>query len=216
MLGDGCYINDPFNNAYRLTSPCGFVAGVLGTQLPNNSSLNKPMNGIVATQKSSLQQVYSQADLLQIELGGLDVIAIPIPASVSFGARIGINTSGNIVTFSDSYTRMTNFLAESLNDSLGPFIGQPYTPTVVNQVQSAIQAFLLTIFNQGLIGDINHPSDPQYAYSVKMDTTQSAFGLLIANVTVVYYGIVQTLVVNLQGGQSVTVQVLPPALAQAA
>lgn len=214
MLGDWCQINDPFNNVFRMVSPLGFVAGILTTQLPNNSSLNKVLSGIVATQKTLDQQSYSNADLSQLQTGGIDVVTSPIPASMNaYGARLGINTSGNVTTIGDNYATMVNFLSETIDKGLGQFIGLPQSVDVQNQARATLQGFLQNIQNLGLIGTLN--GSP--AYSVILDSsnnppTQVALGYMVANVSVTLWSIIFQFVVNLQAGQSVQIQVLPPQL----
>ena len=214
MLGDWCQIFDPFNNVYRFVSPAGFVAGILGTQLPSNSSLNKIMNGIVVTQKTSQAQTYSNADLQQLQSGGIDVITKPIPASDSaYGVRLGINTSGNVATIGDNYTRMINFLGETFEQGLGQFIGLPQTPEVQGQARATLQSFLQNIQDLGMIGTLN--GNP--AYQVILDSSnnlpvQVSLGYMQANVQVTLWSIIFQFIVNLQAGQSVNIQVLPPQL----
>ncbi|MDE2024860.1 MAG: hypothetical protein KGJ07_00025 [Patescibacteria group bacterium] len=214
MLGDWVQIFDPFNNVNRFISPAGFVAGILATNLPDNSSLNKPMNGIICTQKTFYNQVYSQADLQALQTGGIDVITSPIPASnTQYGVRLGINTSGNITTIGDNYTRMTNFIAATINQGIGQFIGQPQTVDLQNQARATLQGFFQNLQNIGLIGTL----DGSPAYQVILDSSnnlpqQVALGYMQANVQVVYWSIIFQFIVNLQAGQSVQIQALPPQL----
>lgn len=216
MLGDWILINDPFNNIKRFTSPQGFVAGILATLDPSNSSLNKQMNGIVATQKTSLAQVYSDADLLLLFQNGIDVVTAPIPLSPNapvFGCRLGCNTSSNITTNSDNYTRMINFLALTFNQGLGQFIGLPQTPDVQRQARNTLQNFLQNLQTLGSIGTI----DGSQAFRVTLDVTNNppnrvALGYMQADVQVTLLSIIQRFVINLQAGQSVQIQILPTQL----
>lgn len=213
MMGDWCYLNDPFNNVTRLVSPQSYVAGVLATILPSNSSLNKIMNGVVATQKSSSQAVYSDADLLALQTAGIDVITNSIPAapnSGAFGVRLGVNSSSSILTNQDNYPRMNNFLADTFDLGLGQFIGLPQTPDVQNQARGALQTFLQNLVSLGLIGTI----DGSPAFRVILDSTnnppnQVARGLMQADVQVVLFSIILTFVINLQANQGVQIKTLP-------
>lgn len=217
MMGDWVYLVDPFNNVTRLVSPQGYVAGVLATQLPSGSSLNKIMVGVAATQKSADNLLYSDADLLALENAGIDVITNNIPANPSagvFGVRLGINTSGMITTNGDNYSRMINFLAETFNAGLGDFIGLPQTTTVQNQARSTLQNFLQNLVFLGLIGSVSGGS----AFRVILDSTNNppnrvALGYMQADVQVTLFSIIQVFVVNLQAGQSVQITTLPPQLA---
>ncbi|SUD65804.1 Uncharacterised protein [Pandoraea pnomenusa] len=81
--------------------PClaaGLRAGRLANLSPEQSSLNKPLYGIVGTQKSMQNQVYSAtAEIGALAQAGIDVVTNPIPAGNSFGVRIGHNASSNPV-----------------------------------------------------------------------------------------------------------------------
>ena len=209
-LGDWIQINDPFNNQSRFISPQGFALGEILVVSPAGSSLNKPMNGIVATQKTAEGRVYSQAELQQIDNARLEVITKPLPVGNVFGCRMGINTSSNPLTNTDNYPRMINFLAASLNSQLGQFIGLPLTPDVVADAYAAITTFL------GGLADTSQPGGAliDSNYAVTMDTNQG-IGVLVANVQVPLFPILQLFVTNLQGNEGVTTQVLPPQLLQA-
>lgn len=214
LTGDWVQFFDPFNNQSRFISAQGVVCGVLATQLPSNSSLNKIMQGISATQKTNEMQIYSDADLLQLETGNLDVVTRPIPASDSaFGVRLGINTSSNAVTNGDNYTRMINFLALTFINGLGSFIGQPQTPDIRLQAKATLDNFLQNLAQLGMIGNVN--GGP--AFRVILDDSNNPFdrvalGFMQADVQVTLFSIIQQFVVNLQAGQSVQIQTLPPQL----
>lgn len=216
MMGDWVLLNDVFNEQQRYVSPQGYVAGILATQPPYLPCLNKIMYGVVATQKSSENRVYSDYDLSNIATAGMEVITNPIPASVSaFGGRIGINTSSNLLAQNDTYTRMNNYLALTIQKGMGLFIGQAYSTTTVQQVQNTISAFLQTLQQQGWIGVLTPSpnSPPPPAFNVVMDTSQQATGVLIANVSVRLFSIVTQIIVNLNANSGVqTVQFLAPQL----
>jgi hypothetical protein len=90
---------------------------------PEQSSLNKPLSGIVATQKSAANQNYSQADLTIIGNAGLDVIANPAPGGAYFAARFGKNTSSNAAINGDNYSRLTPYYAAQLQHLRRPVRG---------------------------------------------------------------------------------------------
>jgi hypothetical protein len=206
MLGDWCYWYDATNTVTRLISPQGFIAGRLGNLSPENSSLNKPIYGIVATEKSSANQPYSQADILQLVENGIDVIASPSQGGTYFGAQTGLNTSPNILSNDDNYTRMTNFLAWSIANSTGGFIGQNQTVTLRLQAKAAIQAFLRQLQQLNMIGTL----DGSPAFKVTLDNTNNsdssvAEGIMICTVQVVTFHTVRVFLVDLQTGD-VTLQ----------
>ena len=52
MFGDWLWWKDQVNSSLRLVSPQGFVAGRLANLSPEQSSLNKPLYGVIGSQKS--------------------------------------------------------------------------------------------------------------------------------------------------------------------
>lgn len=215
MHGDWCQIYDPFNSVTRFISPQSFKAGILATILPSDSALNKQIVGIIATQKTAENRVYSDADLSQLRTGRIDVITNPIPAGNLFGCRFGINTSSNPLTQTDNYPRLINFIAVTIAYGMGQFVGLPQTTTVRVQAKNAVQSLMGILFNNGLIGDVNYPNDPSHAYFVQLDADnnpneQVQQGFMQCNVQFVEYAIIQYLIVNLGASGALQIQALPP------
>ncbi|WDZ97982.1 phage tail protein [Herbaspirillum sp. WKF16] len=204
LFGDWIYWQDTANNQLRLISPQGFSAGRLANLSPEQSSLNKPMYGIVATQKSMQNLQYSSAELQQLAQAGIDVITNPIPAGASFGARIGHNASSNPVINGDNYTRMTNYLAFTLNSAMGMFIGKLQSvkkdDPLRRQAGSTISKFLQSMVDQGMLDEFSVQCDDK-----NNPPDRIALGYMQADVKARYLGVVEKLIVNLEGGQSVTV-----------
>ena len=119
LFGDWDQVYDNVNGVTRLISPQGFEAGKLAALSPQNSSLNKPMQGIIGTQKTLLNQQYSLAELQAITAARADLITNPCPGGSYYGARFGRNTSSNAAINGDNYTRMTNYIAATLNAGYG-------------------------------------------------------------------------------------------------
>lgn len=207
LLGDWLYWLDTYNNQLRLVSPQGAVSGLLANLSPEQSSLNKPILGIVGTQKSYANQTYSSADLQSMATSGLDAITNPVPGGQYFGVRFGRNTSSNAVIHGDNYTRMTNYIAYSLNSAMGMYVGQLQTVKERLNAKNTIQTFLSNMQQQNMIGNVN--GGP--AYSVILDATNNpnsrvALGYQQADVKVVYLSVVEYFIVNVEGGQSVSIQ----------
>ena len=207
LLGDWIYINDNVNNLVRLISPQGFIGGLLANLTPNNSTLNKKIQGIIGTQKSYANQQYSQAELQALGLARGDVIANPCPGGSYFGAQFGHNTSSNAVIHGDNYTRMTNYIAATLNGGMGIYVGQTITPTVMVNAKATLDSFFAALAQpsvampDGMIND----------WLVKLDKTNNPFtrtalGYMQADCQVQYQSILEFFIVNLQGGQSVVIQ----------
>ncbi|AIU29353.1 phage tail protein [Pandoraea pnomenusa] len=209
LFGDWIYWQDTVNNVIRLVSPQGFVAGRLANLSPEQSSLNKPLYGIVGTQKSMQNQVYSAtAEIGALAQAGIDVVTNPIPAGNSFGVRIGHNASSNPVVNGDNYTRMTNYLAYTLNSAMGKFVGKLQSTQkndpLRRQAGSTISSWLETMKgdgdNVGMIDDFSNQCDDR-----NNPPNRVALGYMQDDCKVRYLGVVEKFIVNLEGGQSVTV-----------
>jgi len=204
LFGDWVYFNDTVNGSVRLISPQGFVAGLLSNLAPQNSTLNKQLYGVVGTQRSNANLVYSTAELQLLGQAGIDVIANPSPGGSYFGARFGHNSSSNNVANGDNYTRMTNYLAATFGAGMGKFVGKlqgtSATDPTRRQVAGTLGSFLQGMADQGQID----------SFSVQCDLNNNspariATGYLQADVNVKYLAVVEKFLLNLQGGQSVTV-----------
>jgi uncharacterized protein len=210
MLGDWVYISDPITGAHRLISPQGFVAGFMGNQDPSQTPMNKPMNGIIGTQKSSTGIQYTNADLQALSLAGIDVICNPNPGGNYFGLRLGINTASDLSVNGDNYTRMIYFLARSVARGVGGYVGRLQTPAERQEAQTTLSLFLANLEFLGLIGT----ADGSASYSVQINDANNPFSLVAlgyqnAQVEVTFLSVIRYFIVNLQGGQSV--QILAPA-----
>lgn len=204
LFGDWVYFNDSINGVIRLISPQGFIAGKIANLSPEQSSLNKQVYGVVGTQKSYANQVYSSAELQSLAQAGIDLITNPIPAGNQFGARFGHNSSSLFSIHGDNYTRMTNFLAYTLNSAMGIFVGrlqsQQPNDSTRREVKSTIDNFLEVLVQQKMID----------AYQTQCDlgnnlTQRIAAGYLQVDVKVRYLSVVEYLIVNLEGGQTVVI-----------
>lgn len=212
MHGDWLYWNDQYNGVVRLVSPQGFAAGLYGNLSPQNSGLNKVLVGIIGSQKSGqpgspLFQTYADADLAVLFQAGVDVISNPQPGGSYWGIRGGINSSTNAAVNGDNYTRMTNYIAATLNAGMGLFIGQLITPAVLNQISATLSSFLQNLLQQGLLNPTISGGLP---FSVTCNASNNPFsrtslGYAQADVQVQYTAILKNLIVNLQGGQTVVV-----------
>jgi len=206
MFGDWCYINDPVTGAQRMISPQGFVAGFMGNQDPSQTPMNKPMNGIVGTQKSKTGIQYTNADLQALSAAGIDVICNPNPGGTYFALRLGINTSSNLAVNGDNYTRMTYFIARSIAQGCGSYVGQLQTPTERLQAMTTLAAFFANMEALGLIGT----ADGSPCYQVVLNDSDNpqtlvALGYQIAYCKVIYLSVIRYFIVDLEGGQTVTI-----------
>jgi phage tail sheath protein FI len=219
MFGDWIFWSDQVNGMIRLTSPQGFVAGRLANLSPQQSSLNKPLNNVIGTQRSGTpgsgqSATYSEAELQALFSNGIDVISSPQPGGTYWGVRCGHNTSSNPATNGDNYTRMTDFIAATLAAGMGQFVGQVINAGLFKRIQSTQLSFLNALLQQGILGSI----DGSLPFAVICDISnnppsRTGLGYVQSDAQVQFQGINEKFIVNVEGGQTVIVQrqILPGA-----
>jgi len=217
MFGDWLWWPDSVNGMVRLVSPQGFAAGRLANLSPEQSSLNKPLYGIIASQSSGVPRsgqsaAYSSADLTALFSAGIDVIANPQPGGAFWGVRGGRNSSSDITRNGDNYTRLTNYISESLSSGMGKYVGQVISDSLFMSIRGTLLSFLQNMLNQGLLG----VTGGALPYSVICDasnnpSSRTGLGYVRADVQVQYQAINDIFIVNLEGGQTVQIskQTLP-------
>lgn len=204
LLGDWVYFNDTINGQIRLISPQGFAAGRIAALSPEQGTLNKQIYGIVGTQKSYANQVYSSAELAVLAQAGIDVITNPVPGGSYFGLRFGHNSSSNFAIHGDNYTRMTNFLAYTLNSAMGLFVGrlqsqQTNDPTR-REIKNTVDNFLQTLVDQKMLDAFQSQCDLGNNPAARISA-----GYLQVDLKARYLSVVEYLIVNLEGGQTVNI-----------
>jgi hypothetical protein len=212
MFGDWLWWNDQANGSLRMVSPQGFVAGRLANLSPEQSSLNKPLYGVVGSQKagtpaSGQRGTYSQAELSALLSAGIDVVANPQPGGNFWGVRGGRNSSSTAATGGDNYTRMTNFIAASLAAGMGQYVGQVINQGLFRRIRATQLSFLQNMLSQGLLGS----RDGSQPFSVICDASnnplsRTGLGYVQSDAQVQYQAINEKFIVNLEGGQTVAVQ----------
>ncbi|WP_024516849.1 hypothetical protein [Bradyrhizobium sp. Tv2a-2] len=227
ILGDWPTFYDSFNGVSRLINPSAFGIGIFGNLSPQLGSLNKPLQGISATQRSTLGQTYSDTELSQINTGRIDVILPPSssPGGYYFSFASGRNASSNTAANSDIYPRLTNFLIRAAQSkAAGSFVGQLQSIQPNDQTRAKAKALFdgfsaqlaspqvgLGINGQGMID----------AWSVQCDLLNNpaplqALGYLFLYWQVRYLNEVRYFVVKFAGGGNVTItpQSTPPTPSQ--
>ncbi len=212
-LKDWVYWYDTVNALVRLVSPYGPIMGLITAQAPQDSPTNKQVSGIIGTERNSPytgNQPYSLAELGVLEQSGILVITNPIPSGNAFGVYTGNNTSLNLAQTPVEYSRMTNFLDQSFNATLGLFIGQNQTQQPKDPLRSQVRHALNT-FLQGL-------QDNQQIDAYQVTCTMATSGnpqagintpatiaqhFLYAFAAVRYLSSVRYFVMSLQGGTTV-------------
>jgi uncharacterized protein len=217
MFGDWLWWSDQANGLIRMVSPQGFTAGRLANLSPEQSSLNKPLYGIIGSQTSGQPQSgealsYSSADLATLFSAGIDVIANPQPAGTFWGVRGGKNSSSDVTRNGDNYARLTNFIAQTLSAGMGQYVGQVITASLFQNIRGTLLSFLQNMLSQGLLGS----TAGTLPYSVICDISNNplsmtGLGYVQANVQIQYQSINEKFIISLEGGQTVQVamQTLP-------
>ncbi|MGC8474772.1 MAG: phage tail protein [Acetobacteraceae bacterium] len=217
MFGDWLWWSDQVNNMIRLVSPQGFAAGRLANLSPEQSSLNKPLYGVIGSQKSGTpgsgqSTSYSAADLGALLSAGIDVIANPQPGGAYWGVRGGHNSSSNAALNGDNYTRMTNYIAATLAAGMGQYVGQVINTNLFQRIRATQLSFLQNMLGQGLLGS----TGGALPFSVVCDISNNppshtGLGYVQSDAQVQYQAINEKFIVNMEGGQTVQVsrQTLP-------
>ena len=218
IVGDWPYFQDSFNGLNRTVSPAAFGIGILGNLSPQQSPLNKPLQGVTATQRSQFGLPYSDAELSLLNTGRLDVIVPPANSSggfyFSFGS--GRNGSSNTAANGIEYTRMTNFLMRTAKSkAAGSIVGQVQSIQPNDQTRARAKALFdgfsaqlaapqvgLGIGGQGMID--------QWAVQCDLNNNPpnlQALGYLFLYWQVRYLNVVRYFVIKFMGGGNVTVNV---------
>lgn len=207
ILGDWCLWNDTVNGVQRWVSPQGFFGGQLANLGPHLPGLNKPLYGIIATQRSYNNRTYSSAELQQIAQACLDVIANPSVGGAYFSPRFGRNCSSNPILHSDAYPRLTAFIIRTLNSALGIYVGLLQSEDVRAEAEATIATFLTSLWRLGMIGN----AQGTIPFDVRIDDTNNppqrvALGYMQAAVRIQYLSVIEYLIAEVQANQAVTIQ----------
>lgn len=208
LVGDWSYYNDTVNGQQRMVSPATYTSALQAATSPEQSILNSSIKGIVGTQRSLQNLPYSDSEIGQIAQNRLEVLTLGAPAGSIFACRTGRNTSSDSSRNGDNYTRMTNYIAFTMASAFGYVPGKVQTVNLRRSVKGAMDGFFANLQANNMIGDVNNPTKP--GWSVEIDaknnpTSQVALGYMVATVKVIYLSIVRYFLVNIEGGQTVTV-----------
>jgi uncharacterized protein len=140
------------------------------------------------------------------------LICNPQPGGSYWGVRGGLNTSSNAAINGDNYTRLTNYIAETLAAGMGLYVGQVINTTLFQNIRSTQLSFLNNMYGQGLLGS----ADGSLPFSVICDTSnnplsRTSLGYVQSDTQIQYQAINERFIVNVEGGQTVQVsrQTLP-------
>jgi hypothetical protein len=208
LVGDWAYWQDNVNGVNRMVSPATFSSAKQASTSPEQSILNAPLTGIIATQRSMQNLPYSDSEIGLAATSRLEVITNPAPAGAIFACRTGRNASSNSATNGDNYTRMTNYIAFTIASAFGYVPGKVQTINLRRNVKGAMDAFFANLQLNNMIGNVNAPTQPGWSVQINAANnpfSQVALGYMQATVMVTYLSIVRYFLVNIEGGQTVTV-----------
>jgi hypothetical protein len=205
LLGDYVYWNDVANNQIRLVSPQGFWLGKRLTLAPNDSCLNKQLTGVVGTAHSGLITSgalvqYTNADVQNLVLSGIDAICNPVPGGAYWGFRVGRNSSSDSTRNGENYTMMTFFMAKSVNGYMGKYVGSPIDTTDMQNAYADLSTFGANLVTFGLVNGfrvvLDASNNPQ---------SLTALGFLSAAFYAQLQGINEKFLISLEDGATVTI-----------
>ena len=211
LHGDYVYWNDNVNGVIRLMSPATALAAKRAALAPNESTLNKPLYGIVGSQKSGMVGSgalvsYTSAEIEALVLAGISVIGNPAPGGSYWADLVGHNSSSDAERQSDTYTAMTNFLARTINGGMGGYVGEPNSLPKLRRIAATVRSLFASAQAAGLLGD--DTADVPYTVvcsEANNPTARRGIGYTQADCEVRYQGVTEKLLVNLQGGATVEV-----------
>lgn len=213
-----CFIDwpqmfDPINNVARYVPPTGPLGGLCASLSPEQSPLNKQLQGVITTSRLANIGPYDDSDVGLANTNGIALVSNPIGAGPQFGFVTAVNTSlNNIGTAPIEYSRMTNFLIQSVGANLGQFLGALQSQQVVDPVRSAIKSNLNSFMAQ-LVGNSQLDAYLNLCeFSLTNNSpgynTPTTIGKHICSVftAATYKASIWYLLFTLQGGTTVSVQ----------
>lgn len=212
LVGDWCYYYDPILKYQRLIAPATFVCAKYAALSPQFSALNKPIAGIIGTQRSVQKIPYSSAEIAAIVGARLDVITNPCPGGNYYGLRTGHNTMSDPARRNDTYSRMINFIAFTIAASMGWVIGTTHTQKRREDVKAMTETWLQNLADPNINAGEPYLADPNggIPYKVKVDAENNpdsmvARGYLIMDVQAKFAAVIEFFIINLEGGQTVQI-----------
>lgn len=210
LFGDWVSFQDTTNGLIRTISPQGFWLGRRINLSPQNSTLNKMINGVVSTQRTAANQPYQNSDISQLYQAGLDVITNPSPGGYYFGCVTGRNSSSASGTHGENYTTMTDFIAATINAGMGIYIGQLQSLQTNDgtrmRASATLNSFLANLAAPG--GDVTQAMIN--SWQVVLNTSNNSpytigLGYLFGYVKVIYLSVIEFFIISLEGGQTVSI-----------
>lgn len=210
---DWCQMYDPVNQVARYIPPDGPLGGLVAALAPQNSPLNKQLQGVITTSRLANIGPYSKSEVGLANTNGLALVSNPIGQGPTFGFVTAVNTSlDNFGTAPIEYSRMTNFIIQSVGANLGIYLGANQLAKPIDPVRAAIKQNLNNFFVQL---EQNSQLDSHLVLCEFSQTNSSpgfntpvTIGNRICSVFVAakYLASIWYLIFTLQGGTTVSVQ----------
>lgn len=200
LVGDHCYWNDTYNQiSSRLVSNQHFYAGIRAALGIAESTLNKTISNVVATQTTRAKLTYTKDDISLAVANGLDFIYAPSVGGNYFSMQTGVdtNTTNNLMR-EDKWAIITSYVARTLAPGLATFIGQQINPNLLSLIKSEIVNTLQAMADAGIIGA--YDGSTPYSVDVRSSAAQAQQGIVEIDVDVANTPIFRTGLLNLTNG----------------
>ena len=227
---DWVYWLDTANKVTRLLPPTAMIASMWASYAPQNSPDNKPVNGVLGTERNppntSGALAYTLSEIGQLQSAGITIITNPINAGRLWGTWGGRSTSQDPATQPSEYWRMTTYLARSIASFGGKYVGglQSRQPDdgLRMSVKAELNQFFNFLFSLGQIDSLNGSGGMAAVVLCEYSANgRSGYGwnnaasvgqhYLFAMCQVLYLSSVWFFVLSLQGGTTVNVNIIQAA-----
>ncbi len=206
---DWIYWYDSLTGQQKLVDPAVFMGARIAALSPENSPLNKAVFSVIGTERMNAIggfKKYSDTDIGQMQQSGILVITNNPPGGNYWGFPHGSNCSSDLVRHVIEYSRMTNCIAHTLNETMCKFLGQNQSDSVDDPLRPQVK-LTLDDFMQSL-----QSARQIDAYKNVCDTTNNvpatvAKHYMFADCYARYMSSVQYFIINLQGGTTVNITV---------
>lgn len=212
--GDYPQFYDDVNGYTRTVSPAAFMVGWIGNASPEQSPLNKPLPGVVATAKSLSRQTYSDAELAEASQAGIELIVGPpvTPGGNYFTFIVGRNASSNTAANGVEWTRLTNFISRSLQTkAAGAIVGRLQTNRPNDRTREDAKSLVDGFFGylkDPAVGSLGNGIIEDFATICDQSNNplpSQMRGYLFLYAAVKYLNVVRYFVVKMAAGGSVSV-----------
>lgn len=207
---DWVYWYDQLTGQQKLVDPAVFIGARIASLSPENSPLNKAVYQVIGTERinslNSYRNQYSPTDIGTLQSSGILVITNNPPGGNYWGLPHGSNCCSDLVRHWIEYSRLTNWIAHTLDSEMGIYLGQNQSEQSDDplraQVKLTLDDFFQTLKGQRQIDNFKTVCD------LTDNNPQSiAQHFMYAGCYVRYLSSVQFFVINLQGGTTVNITV---------